>query len=113
MTAGKKRSANRGSYTDYTLEDRMKIGKYTTENGLARATRHLSVPETTVRSVLGKSVKFEKLPIICTFWANRPNFVPVKFPHYTVDMSKDIIVTAKIYICKCTHVLQRSTRLWL
>ena len=78
MTAGKKRSANRGSYTDYTLEDRVKIGKYTAENGPARATRYLSVPETTVRSVLGKSVKFEKLSIICTFWANWANFVPVK-----------------------------------
>ena len=80
MTAGKKRSANQGSYTDYTMEGRAMIGKYTTKNGPARATRHLLVPETTVRSVLGKSVKFEKLSIICTFWANRPNFVPVKFP---------------------------------
>ena len=79
MNAGKKRSANRGSYTDYTLEDRAKIGKCAAENGPARATRHLSVSETTVRSVLDKFVKFEKLPIICTFWANRPNFVPVKF----------------------------------
>ena len=75
MPAGKKHSANRGSYTDYTLEDRAKIGKYTADNGPARATRHLSVSETMVRSVLGKSVKFEKLSIIilCTFWANRPN----------------------------------------
>ena len=45
MTVGKKRSANRGFYIDYTLEDRAKIGKYTAENGPARATRHLSVPE--------------------------------------------------------------------
>ena len=74
MTAGKKRSANRGSYTDYTLEDRAKIGKYTTENGPARVTRHLSVPETTVRSVLGKSVKFEKLPIKCTFLGKSAKF---------------------------------------
>ena len=42
--AGKKCSANGGSYTDYTLEDRAKIGKYTAENGPARASRHLSVP---------------------------------------------------------------------
>ena len=48
MTAGKKCGANRGSYTDYTLEDRAKIGKYTAENGPARATRHLSVSEMTV-----------------------------------------------------------------
>ena len=49
MTAGKKHSANRGFYTDYTLEDRVKIGKYTAKNGPARASRHLSVSETTVR----------------------------------------------------------------
>ena len=79
MNAGKKCSADRGSFTVYTLEGRAKIGKYTAKNGPARATRHLSVPEAMVRSLLGKSVKFEKLPIICTFWANRPNFVPVKF----------------------------------
>ena len=43
MTAGKKRSANQGSYTDYqgsyadyTLEDRAKIGKYPAENGPAK-----------------------------------------------------------------------------
>ena len=47
-----------GSYADYTLEDRVEIGKYTAKNSPARATRHLSVPEMTVRSVLGKSVKF-------------------------------------------------------
>ena len=44
MTAGKKRSANQGFRSDYTLEDRAKIGKYTAKNGPARATRHLSVP---------------------------------------------------------------------
>ena len=41
MTVGKKRSANRGSYADYTLEDRANIGKYTAENSPARASRHL------------------------------------------------------------------------
>ena len=34
------------------------IGKYFAKNGPARAPRHLSVPETIVRSVLGKSVKY-------------------------------------------------------
>ena len=81
MTAGKKRSANQGFYTDYTLEDRAKIGKYTTENGPARASRHLSVPETTVRSVLGKSVKFEKLPIICTFLGKLAKFCTCQISH--------------------------------
>ena len=76
MTAGKKRSANRGFYTDYTLEDRAKIGKYTAESGPARATRHLSVSETMARSVLGKSVKLEKLPIKCTFLGKSAKFVP-------------------------------------
>ena len=81
MTAGKKRSANRGSYADYTLEDRAKIGKYTAENGPARATRYLSVSETTVRSVLGKSVKFEKLPIICTFLGKSGKFCTCQISH--------------------------------
>ena len=46
---------------------------------------------TTARSVLDKSVKFEKLPIICTFWANWPNLYLSNFPRYTVDMSTYII----------------------
>ena len=56
MTVGKKCSANRGSYADY-YPGRY-IGKYFAKNGPARAPRHLSVPETIVRSVLGKSVKY-------------------------------------------------------
>ena len=47
--AGTKRCATRGSYTDYTPEDRAKIGKYATENRPAKATKHFSVPETTAR----------------------------------------------------------------
>ena len=115
MTVGKKRSANQGSYADYTLEIIAKIGKYTAENGPVRASRHLSVSKTTVRSVLGKSVKFEKLLITCTIMGKCMGQILYlsNFPHYTVDMSTDIIVTAKIYICQCTHVLQRCTRLWL
>ena len=54
MTVGKKRSAARGSYADHTPS----IGKYATENGPARATRHFSVPGMMARSVLGKSAKF-------------------------------------------------------
>ena len=49
VTAGKKRSPTRGSYADYTPEDRAKIGKYAAKNGPARATRHFSVPETMAR----------------------------------------------------------------
>ena len=54
-------------YADYTLEDRAQIGKYTAENGPARTTRHLSGPEMMARSILGKSVKFEKLLITYIF----------------------------------------------
>ena len=46
---GMKRSATRGSYTGYTSEERAKIGRYTAENGPARATRHFAVPETIAR----------------------------------------------------------------
>ena len=113
MTAGKKHSANRGSYADYTLEDRATIGKYATENGHASATRHLSAPEMTARSILGKFVKFEKLPITCIFLAKLAKFLCLSnFPCYTVNMSTDIIVTAK-YTYGNVHVLQRSTRLWI
>ena len=33
----------------YTPDDRANIGRYTAENGPARATRHFAVPETTGR----------------------------------------------------------------
>ena len=46
---GMKRSATRGSYTGYTSEERVKIGRYAAKNGPARATRHFAVPETTER----------------------------------------------------------------
>ena len=46
---GMKRSATRGSYTGYTSEERAKIGRYTAENGPARATRHFAVSETIAR----------------------------------------------------------------
>ena len=83
MTLGKKRSANGGSYTDYTLEDRVKIGKYTAETA-------------NNMYILGESAKYCSCHI---------------FPTIHIDMSTDIIVTAKIYICQYTHVLQRCIRL--
>ena len=46
---GTKRSVTRGAYTNYTPENRAKIGRYAAENGPARATRHFAVPETTGR----------------------------------------------------------------
>ena len=57
-----------------SIEDRVKIGKYTTKNGPAKASRHFSVPETATRRL-----KTEY------FWENPPNFkttnnfVPAKF----------------------------------
>ena len=41
-TVGKKHSATRGSHTGYTPDQRQSedIGKYATENGPTRATRH-------------------------------------------------------------------------
>ena len=114
MTAGKKRSANQGSYTDYTLEDRAKIGKYTTEIGPARATRHLAVPEMTVRSVLDKSVKFVKTTNNMYILGESAKYCSCHiFPAIHIDMITDIIETGKIYLCQYTHVLQRFTRLWL
>ena len=53
MTVGEKRSANRGSYI--TLIISPKIGEYAAENGPARATRHLSVPDHETKSFSGKS----------------------------------------------------------
>ena len=52
-------------------EDKAGIGKFTTENGPARATWHLSVPETTA-----KRAKTDY------FRANSPNYVPAKLPRY-------------------------------
>ena len=52
--AGTKRSVTRGAYTDYTPEDRVKIGRYAAENGPARATRHFAMPETTGRRLKSK-----------------------------------------------------------
>ena len=46
---GTKCSVTRGTYTDYTPEDRAKIGRYAAENGPARVTRHFAMPETTGR----------------------------------------------------------------
>ena len=51
ITAGKKQGS-------YTLIIPPNIGKYVAENSPARASRHFSVPETTARSVSGKSAKF-------------------------------------------------------
>ena len=45
----KKRRVTCGAYTDYTLEDRAKIGRYAAENSHPGATRHFTVPETTGR----------------------------------------------------------------
>ena len=56
MTAGKKCSAPEVP----KLIISPNIGKYATKNGPARTTRHLSGPETMVRSVSGKSTKFKK-----------------------------------------------------
>ena len=47
--AGMKHCVTRDTYTDYTPEDKAKIGRYTSENGPVRATRHFVVPETTRR----------------------------------------------------------------
>ena len=41
----------RSTYTNYTPEDRAKIGRYAAENGPARATRHFTVPETKTQSI--------------------------------------------------------------
>ena len=60
--AGQKRSATRGTYTSYTPKERAKIGRYATENGPARASRHFSVPETTARRL--KSEYLQKLKIM-------------------------------------------------
>ena len=51
---GMKCSATRGTYIDYTPEDRAKIERYAAENGPARATRHLTLPETTKRRLKSK-----------------------------------------------------------
>ena len=51
---GTKCSVTRGTYTDYTPENRAKIGRYAAENGPARATRHFAVPETTGRRLKSK-----------------------------------------------------------
>ena len=45
VNEGKKHSAICGSYSDYTPENRTRIGRYNTENGPARATKHFAVPE--------------------------------------------------------------------
>ena len=49
-----KRSVTCDAYTNYTPEDRTKIGRYAAENGSARATRHFAVPEATERRLKSK-----------------------------------------------------------
>ena len=85
---GTKRSVTRGAYTDYTPEDRAKIGRYAAENGPARATRHFTMPETTGRRLKSElschfvmssvwdsiSAKFKTRQML--FLVNPPNFMP-------------------------------------
>ena len=51
---GTKRSVTCSAHTDYTPEDRAKIGRYASENGPARATRHFAMTETTGRRLKSK-----------------------------------------------------------
>ena len=90
VTAGKKHSPTRGSYADYTPEDRAKIGKYATENGPARATRHFSVPETTARRL--KTEYLQKLKTICF----SENTVPVVKSLPTKTQGRPLLLGLKL-----------------
>ena len=51
LEAGKltQSESKKGKYNHYDAEKRAQIGKYASENGLTRASRHFNVPEPTAR----------------------------------------------------------------
>ena len=96
----------RGKYSDYTPEDRAKIGKYAAENGPARAVRHFSsvlgmkVPETTARRLKSEYLlKIKEVHVIGDENANPVvTSLPTKRQGRPLLLSQDLDQSVQTYI---------------